>query len=320
VNLEIGLMVEGQEGVSWPQWLDLARIAEQQGFAFLYRSDHYLSERKGSNRDSLDAWGTICGLAAVTSRIRLGTLVSPVTFRHPSVLAKLAVTADHISAGRIDVGIGAGWYQEEHVAYGFEMAELRVRMEILEEQLEIITRSWGDDAFTFEGRHYNLSNVDARPKPTQARPRLILGGLGGPRSLAFAAEWADEYNLSDVTDEQIGLRRTALAEACERRGRDPASVHLSMLTGVLTGTDRSEIEERAVRVSGFLGCEPASPDEALSSLPGTWIIGTPDEVGDRLAVLASLGISRIMLWLPLHDDLEMIELIGREVLPRWARH
>jgi alkanesulfonate monooxygenase SsuD/methylene tetrahydromethanopterin reductase-like flavin-dependent oxidoreductase (luciferase family) len=319
VNLEIGLMVEGQEGVSWPQWLNLARAAEESSFAFLYRSDHYLSEHPGSNRDSLDAWGTICGLAAVTSRIRLGTLVSPVTFRHPSVLAKLAVTANHISRGRIDVGIGAGWYQEEHAAYGFEIPDLSVRMEVLEEQLEIISRSWGEGAFSFEGRHYHLSNVDVRPKPTHARPRLILGGSGRPRSIAFAAQWADEYNISDVTDEQIGLRGVALREACESRGRDPATMDLSMLTGVLAGNDQSEIEERAVRVGRFLGREPASPAEALDSLPETWIVGTPEEVIDRLAARASLGINRIMLWPPLHDDLEMIELIGREVLPRFTR-
>jgi alkanesulfonate monooxygenase SsuD/methylene tetrahydromethanopterin reductase-like flavin-dependent oxidoreductase (luciferase family) len=127
VKLEIGLSVEGQEGVSWSQWLDLGRVAEKHGFAALYRSDHYLSEYPGSNRGALDAWGTICGLAAVTSRIRLGTLVSPVTFRHPSVLAKLAVTADHISGGRVDLGIGAGWYAEEHAAYGFEIPELGIR-------------------------------------------------------------------------------------------------------------------------------------------------------------------------------------------------
>ena len=167
VNLEVGLTVEGQEGVSWPQWLDLARVAEEYGFAALYRSDHYLSEHPGSNRDSLDAWGTICGLAAVTSRIRLGTLVSPVTFRHPSVLAKLAVTADHISGGRVDVGIGAGWYREEHVAYGFEMTELRVRMEILEEQLEIVAPGPGARA-----RSHSRADTTTSRTSTPGRNRL----------------------------------------------------------------------------------------------------------------------------------------------------
>ena len=143
MSLEVGLTIEGQEGVSWPQWLDLARVAEEHAFAALYRSDHYLSEHPGSNRDALDAWGTICGLAAVTSRIRLGTLVSPVTFRHPSVLAKLAVTAEHISNGRVDVGIGAGWYLDEHVAYGFDFPDQRTGFEMLEEQLEICSPTLG---------------------------------------------------------------------------------------------------------------------------------------------------------------------------------
>ena len=203
MTIEIGLSVEGQEGVSWPQWLELARVAEEHGFAALYRSDHYLSEYPGTDRDALDAWGTICGLSAVTSRIRLGTLVSPVTFRHPSVLAKLAVTADHISRGRADVGVGAGWYAEEHTAYGFELPDLRVRLEMLEEQVEILAKSWAEGPFSFSGRHYRLENNDPRPKPTDSRPRLIVGGSGGRRSLDLAARWADEYNIAACAPEQI---------------------------------------------------------------------------------------------------------------------
>jgi alkanesulfonate monooxygenase SsuD/methylene tetrahydromethanopterin reductase-like flavin-dependent oxidoreductase (luciferase family) len=233
-------------------------------------------------------------------------------------LAKLAVTADHISGGRIDVGIGAGWYEDEHIAYGFEMADLPVRMEILEEHLEIISRSWGEDAFSFKGRHYKLSNVDARPKPTH-RPRLILGGNGGPRSIGLAAQWADEYNISESADEEIPLRKAALIEACERRRRDPATINLSVLIAALIGRDQAEIEERAVRIARFLGREPASSARALDSLPQTWIVGTPGDVIDRLAALSSLGVSRIMLWLPLHDDLEMIDLLGREVVSQFAR-
>jgi len=314
--MRICLMVEGQEGVSWPQWQDLARATEEHGFSGLYRSDHYLSERIGSNRDSLDAWGTICALSAVTSRIRLGTLVSPAGFRHPSVLAKLVVTADQVSGGRAELGMGIGWFEEEHLAYGFDFGSPRARMDLLEEQIEIIKRSWAAGPFSFRGEHYRIANLDAWSKPVQEpSPTLILGGNGGPRSIALAARWADEYNSSDPTDDQIRKRRTALAAECERIGRDPATVKFSIVTGVLAGTDRSELEERAVRTARFFGDDPSAPTTCLERLPKPWLIGTPAEIVERLRTLKSLGLDKIMLWAPLHDDLEMIALIGSEILP-----
>lgn len=316
MSLEVGLMVEGQEGVTWPQWCELAAAAERHGFGGLYRSDHYLSERIGSKRDALDAWGTICALSAVTSRIRLGTLVSPVGFRHPSALAKLVVTADHISDGRIELGVGTGWFGDEHVAYGFGFPALRSRMGMLEEQVEIIKRSWASAPFSFDGEHYQVANLDAWPKPVQRpTPKLILGGNGGPRSIALAARWADEYNSSDPTDDQIRQRRAALAEAFKRTGRDPATVRFSMVTGVLAGTDDRELEQRAARVALFQGEDDSDPAVCLNRLPSTWIVGTPPQIIERLLALESLGVDRIMLWLPLHDDLELVELLGREVLP-----
>jgi len=318
VTVEIGLSVEGQEDVSWPQWLEIARVVEEHGFAALYRSDHYLSEHPGSNRDALDAWGTICGLSAVTSHIRLGTLVSPVTFRHPSVLAKLAVTADHISRGRVDLGIGAGWYAKEHSTYGFEMPELRVRLEMLDEQLEILTKSWAEGPFTFHGRHYRLENNDARPKPTDSRPRLIVGGSGRGRSIELAVKWADEYNVAASTPEQVDEHRRALTDACMRKGRNPTTLRLSILAGIVCGRDQSELKERALRIRSFLGHASTSSSSALEELPSDWIIGTPDEVAQQLADFESLGVTSIMLWPPLHDDLEMISLIGTQVLPVFA--
>jgi alkanesulfonate monooxygenase SsuD/methylene tetrahydromethanopterin reductase-like flavin-dependent oxidoreductase (luciferase family) len=315
-SIEVGLMVEGQEGVTWPQWLNLAAAAEEHGFSGLYRSDHYLSERIGSNRDSLDAWGTICALSAVTSRIRLGTLVSPAGFRHPSVLAKLVVTADQVSGGRVELGMGSGSFEEEHLAYGFGFGAPRARMNLLGEQIEIIKRSWGPGPFSFSGEHYRLADLDAWPKPVQQpTPRLILGGNGGPRSIALAARWADEYNSSDPTDEQIRERRTSLAAECERIGRDPATVQFSIVTGVLVGADRRELEGRAVRTARFLGEGASDPATCLEGLPKPWLVGTPAEIVERLRTLESLGVDRIMLWAPLHDDLEMIALLGREVIP-----
>src|SRR6185312_16544181 len=177
--MRVCLMIEGQEGVTWEQWQAIATTAEASGFDALFRSDHYLSI-VGQAQGSLDAWGTLAGLAAVTSRIRLGTLVSPATFRHPSVLAKSAVTVDHISGGRVEVGIGAGWNELEHRSYGFPFPEqIGTRMEVMAEQAEIVVRSLEAEQFSFAGKHYTVENLNALPKSVQ-RPRLpvVMGGAG----------------------------------------------------------------------------------------------------------------------------------------------
>ncbi len=222
-------MIEGQEGVSWPQWLAVAQACERHGVPGLFRSDHYMNlDLQHPEREALDAWGTICALAAVTSRIELGTMVSPATFRHPSNLAKLVTTADHISGGRVALGLGAGWHDREHQAYGFPFADTRTRMDVLEEQLQIVLGSWGDGRFSFAGEHYTLENLEAQPKPVQRPyPPLIMGGSGGPRSAALAAAYADEYNTPFATVEQVAERRARIDRACEKQGRraDPVLDH-----------------------------------------------------------------------------------------------
>jgi alkanesulfonate monooxygenase SsuD/methylene tetrahydromethanopterin reductase-like flavin-dependent oxidoreductase (luciferase family) len=163
--MDVCLMVEGQEDVTWEDWLALAAACEEHGVGTMFRSDHYLSVDDRRERGSLDAWGTIAALGAVTEKLRLGTMVSPATFRHPSVLAKLAVTADHVSGGRVEVGIGAGWWEREHELYGFELPEIGPRMEALEEQMQIVRGHWGAGPFDFDGEHYSVRELDARPKP-----------------------------------------------------------------------------------------------------------------------------------------------------------
>src|SRR5215218_9507710 len=192
-RMRVCLMIEGQEDVTWDQWLALARACEEHGLEGLFRSDHYESVMGMRERGSLDAW---TALAARTSRIRLGTLVSPATFRHPSVLAKSVVTVDHVSGGRVELGLGAGWHEGEHRSYGFVFPPTPVRMERLAEQLEIVTRSWTEDAFSFSGRHYQVQDLRALPKPVQRPPTLLVGGAAGPKSLALAARYADEYNTT----------------------------------------------------------------------------------------------------------------------------
>src|SRR4051794_13527093 len=178
--MRICLMIEGQENVTWEDWVALAQTADRNGFEALFRSDHYLSVIGKHERGSLDAWSTINALAGVTDTLRLGTMVSPTSFRHPSVLAKSVVTADHVSGGRVELGLGAGWLEAEHRAYGFPFHDTRTRMDVLEEQLQIIRGQWGDGPFSFEGDHYRIDDLDALPKPVQRPgPPIVLGGSGG---------------------------------------------------------------------------------------------------------------------------------------------
>src|SRR3954452_1282670 len=218
-------MIEGQEGVNWEDWVALAEACERLGFEALFRSDHYLSVMGQAGRGSLDAWSTICGLAARTETVRLGTLVSPATFRHPSVLAKSAVTADHISGGRIEVGLGTSWLEAEHRAYGFEFPSMRTRMDRLAEQLEIVAGSWGPGPFSFQGEHWTVEALDALPKPVQQpHPPLVMGGTAGPRGAALAARFASEYNVVSVSPEEAREARGRLDDACGDAGRDPGDL------------------------------------------------------------------------------------------------
>jgi F420-dependent oxidoreductase-like protein len=303
-------MIEGQENVTWDDWGAIARATEEAGLEALFRSDHYLSVQGDPSRGSLDAWATLAALAAVTSRIKLGTLVSPVTFRHPSVLAKNVVTVDHVSGGRVEVGMGAGWHVAEHRAFGFPFPDTRARMDMLEEQLEIVNGEWVEGAFSFEGRHYRLESVDALPKPVQRpRPNLIVGGGAGPRSAMLAARFADEYNTFMVPPEEFARRRGTVLRACEATGREPLT--LSLMTPVLVGRDSSEYEERRARMA-------ERRDESGWAPSDEWIAGTVEEAAEKLRAYEEVGVERVMLQHLLHDDVDMIEVIGRKLAPLLA--
>jgi F420-dependent oxidoreductase-like protein len=229
--MRVCLMIEGQEAVTWEQWLAIARACEDAGLEGLFRSDHYTSVFGALDRGSLDAWATLAGIAAHTERIRLGTMVSPATFRHPSTLAREAATVDHISGGRVELGLGAGWYELEHRAHGFEFPDEGTRMERFAEQLEIVHRQWTEESFDFSGRHYTLQDCRALPKPLQQpRPPLIVGGAARTGTLEPAVRFADEYNTPIASLETCRERRRRVAEACERAGRDPASLPFSLMT------------------------------------------------------------------------------------------
>jgi F420-dependent oxidoreductase-like protein len=317
--VEVCLMIEGQEDVTWEDWRAIVAACEEHGVGTLFRSDHYLSVDDRRERGSLDSWTTIAALAAVTSRLRLGTLVSPATFRLPAVLAKAVVTADHISGGRVELGIGAGWWEREHEAYGIPMPEVGPRMDALEEQLQLIPCYWEPGPFSFEGKYYSAKDLDALPKPVQQpRPPLLLGGKGGPRSLRLAARYADEYNTVMSTASEIAEVRERLDRACEAEDRDPASLPLSMMTGWLVGADPDELRDRASRLARWKG-EGDDGKAFLANLRKGTIAGTVPEALEQLQELEHAGLTRLMAQHLLHRDLDAIELIGRDVIPALAR-
>jgi F420-dependent oxidoreductase-like protein len=284
--MRVCLMIEGQENVTWDQWRALATTAEAAGFEALFRSDHYMP-LEGGPGGSLDAWATINALAALTSTIRLGTLVSPATFRHPSTLAREVVTADHVSGGRIELGLGAGWHEGEHRAFGFPFETTKDRFDRFAEQLEIVHRSWTEGPFDFDGRFFRLEGADPQPKPFR-KPHLIVGGSAKPRGAALAARWADEYNTVYATAEECRGRRERVAAACADAGRDP--IPFSLMTSFAVDGD------------------PADHHPA-------WIVGTIDRMAEQLRALEAAGVERVMLQHLQHHDLAVLGRIGRELIP-----
>ena len=307
-------MLEGQEGVTWPQWLAIAQTCERLGFEGLFTSDHYLSvvtDEPGSS----DAWTVLGALAASTERLRLGTLVSPATFRLPGVLAKAATTVDRISGGRVDLGMGAGWWQEEHQTHGVPFPAVGERMEMLEEQLEIVHGLWSQEGFSFRGRHYTVEGASFLPKPVQRpHPPLIVGGKGGPRIARLAAGWADEFNRVGGKPEQVRESFTTVREAVERAGRPQETFTTSFMTWVFVGRTEDDWRSRADRARRR---DPtAGPLEAyLEDVSTDCIVGTVPQAIDRMNRYAEVGVQRFVLNHSLFEDLDMIELIAADILP-----
>ena len=282
--MRVCLMIEGQEGVTWEQWLALARAAEEANLEGLFRSDHYRSIVRGDPAGSLDAWATLAGLAAATTKLRLGTMVSPVTFRRVSVLAKLVTTVDHISNGRVELGIGAGWFESEHEAYGFKFLTTKERLDELDRQLEELTRQWTDAP-------------DIWPKPVQQpHPPIIVGGTAKPRTVRAAVQWADEYNTVFASVEEARERKRLVDEAAREAGRDP--LRFSLMTGCVVGRDEHELQERLAQFKKISGND-APP-----------ISGTIDQVVARLREYEQVGVERVMLQHLVHEDVEMVSVLG----------
>jgi F420-dependent oxidoreductase-like protein len=303
----LSLMIEGQEGVTWKDWCALADACEEHGVDTLFRSDHYISQGNEAGNVAHDAWTTIAALAARTQTLRFGTLVSPATFRLPGLLANAAATADHVSGGRIELGMGAGWMQREHRAYGFPFPEVRTRLEMLAEQVEIVHRLWTEERVDFRGRHYTLEDAPAQPKPVQQpRPPLLVGGGGGRGTVEPALRFADEYNTPFVSPEDAAAIREKVRP-----------LRFSVMTGLLVGGTRDEMRERAQELYGRRPREQ-SFDEWLAAYSERAVVGSVDEVVHQLREYERAGCDRVMLQHLLHTDLEPVRLIGRELAPAVA--
>jgi alkanesulfonate monooxygenase SsuD/methylene tetrahydromethanopterin reductase-like flavin-dependent oxidoreductase (luciferase family) len=304
-------MIEGQEDVTWDDWVALASACEEHGVEALFRSDHYISQFDES-RHVLDAWTTIAGLAACTTKLELGTLVSPATFRHPSVLVRSAATADEISGGRVTLGMGAGWQEREHEAYGLGFPSTRERMARFGEQLEIAHGLLRDERVDFHGTYYRLDNAPGLQRPDLT---LLVGGSAKPGTARPAARFADEYNVLFGSLDEARTRMQALDEACGQQGRDPSTLRRSLMAPLVVGRDDRELHESARRIGSRFGRDP---QEVLERYAQNGPVGTVEQVVERLQQVAELGYDRVMLQHLAHRDLDTVALIGRELVPAVA--
>ena len=308
--MKLRIFTEPQQGASYATLRTVALAAEELGFDAFFRSDHFLKMGPVSGRPGpTDSWATLAALAAETSRIRLGTLVSSATFRLPGPLAITVAQVDEMSGGRVELGLGAGWFEAEHKAYGVPFPSLGERFDRLEEQLAVITGLWETaegSTFSHDGRYYQVSDSPALPKPAQQpRPPVIIGGSGRRRTPALAARYADEFNANFVTPRRSAEIFSWVHEACEAVGRAPQSLRLSSAQMVCCGKDEAEVARRAAAI----GRDP-------SDLRANGLAGTPSEIVARIGEFATVGVSTVYLQVLDLSDLDHLELLASEVLPQ----
>jgi F420-dependent oxidoreductase-like protein len=303
--MQLRIFTEPQLGATYDDQLAVARAAEEGGFDAFFRSDHYLHFGGDPGPGPTDSWVTLGALARETANIRLGTLVTSATFRLPGPLAIQVAQVDQMSGGRVEFGLGTGWYEAEHKAYGIPFGTFPERFERLTEQLEILTGMWGTpkgETFSYEGRHYTLVDSPALPKPAQRpHPPVILGGAGPTKTPALAARFADEFNMPFRTLEQTIEQFGRVRQACEAAGRDPATLRLSAALTVFCGRDEAEVQRRVDAVGHTL--QPRD------------VAGTPEQVAERLRQFGEAGASRIYTQVLDIGDVDHVRLIGAEVAP-----
>ncbi|MEO8207971.1 MAG: LLM class flavin-dependent oxidoreductase [Chloroflexota bacterium] len=324
--MRFALMIEAQQGLSYMDQLAIVRRAEAAGFEAFFRSDHYASFPGPTDGPSTDAWTVLAGLARETEHIKLGVLVSPVTFRHPGSFVKVVTTVDEMSGGRIEVGVGAGWNDEDHKPLGIPFPEITARADLMEDQLALLHGLWTEpDGWSYAGHQVRVEGGFLRPKPVStperprwpndvARPRIIVGGEGSPRGFRLAARYADEFNLSGSTPERAAERFALLDEACRVAGRDPRSIVHSVMVGTMIGATATEVERRRDMLLEALGVEGDNATSWYAARQARWILGTPDETRATVRRFANAGVERLMLQDFLPWDLDMIDLMAEALI------
>ncbi len=318
--MRFAIMTEPQQGLTYEEILAVARTAEAAGFEAFFRSDHYGAFPADADLPTTDCWATLAGLARDTKSIRLGTLVSPVTFRVPGSFAKVVMTVDEMSGGRVEVGVGAGWNDVEHAQLGIPFPEITVRGDMLEEELAMLNGFWEEpDGWSFSGQHWQVREAKFRPRERpegarpdgRLRPSIIVGGTGKGRSLRLAARYADEYNISGMGPANCAQIVERLDAACRAIGRDPSTLVCSAMVGTLVAESDAAMTVRVQDQLRAFGMDTAGAETWLNERTARWIFGTPDAARARMAEFEGAGVQRVMFQDFVPRDLEMVGLLGR---------
>ncbi len=308
--IEVAIMIEGQDGLTWDRWQRIAVLVEDMGFAGLYRSDHY-TNASPPDKDSLELWVSLTWLASHTKTIEFGPLVSPVSFRDPTMTARKASAVDDLSNGRLILGMGAGWQEREHNNFGWDLLEIPERFKRFEEGLDVVTKLLDNDIpVEFQGEYYNLKDAIMLPRPNRlGGPPILIGGNGPKRTLPLVAKYAVEWNSIYLPSNKFSELNNKLDELLDKVSRTPNSVKRSMMTGCEYGRDDGEVKELVKnRTQGKF-----TPEELAEK---GLIVGTANQVVEQLEVLEEAGLQRVMLqWLEL-DDMDRLEFMGKEILPQ----
>jgi F420-dependent oxidoreductase-like protein len=305
--IEVAIMIEGQNGLTWPRWQRIAMAVEQLGFAGLYRSDHYTNANP-PDKESLELWVSLTWLASHTQRIQFGPLVTPMSFRHPTITARMAAAVDDLSGGRLVLGLGAGWQEREHTNYGWNLLDVDGRFARFQEALEVITRLlWSDSPVDYSGIYFKIKEGILLPRPSRpGGPPILIGGNGVRLTLPLAARYASEWNAVYLTADEFRKRNADLDEQLRLQGGDPAQVRRSMMTGCVIGRDRADVDRKVeVRTQGKRTARELRQHGVIA--------GAPAEIPEQLASLEQAGVQRVMLqWLDL-DDLAGLELLAEAI-------
>lgn len=310
--MRVGIMIEGQEGLTWERWLTLVHAAEDLGYESLCRSDHLTGLAGESRRPSLDTWTSLTVLATRTLRIRFGPMVSPITFYHPTLLAKMAAALDTLSLGRLDLGIGGGWNEHEHAMFGIPMPPLKERMDRLEYAAAHIRALGAGEPVTLDQPYYPLRQAESYPLPSHGRLRLVVGGRGEKRTLRIVARFADEWNITRIDLAAFKHKRGVLAAHCAAFERDPDTIARSLMVPMAIGRTSAEVTRRIAAARALF---PALPEDSAAWRAASFLAGSPEDIIDSLKVWEDAGMQRVLLQMLDQEDIAALELFAQAVLP-----